>query len=160
MSIPSSSASRIFSVPLVSKLMTTQQRTTDYGRYGNLAANHMAQWLPMAFASIPAEETEGYFRALDNRVVDAIGDLEVSLTPPKSLQQTDFLAYSGQMQMSHLMAEEQVLAELVYLAPELGTEPEEPETDRDGTFIDLGWTPPRAAESGFAEEFEESPTDR
>lgn len=160
MSIPSSSASRIFSAPLVSKLMTTQQRTTDYGRYGNLAANHMAQWLPTAFASIPAEETEAYFRALDNRVVDAIGDLEVSLTPPKSLQQTDFLAYSGQMQMSHLMAEEQVLAELVYLAPEPGIDPEEPETDRDGAFIDPGWTPPRAAESGFAEEFEESPTDR
>ena len=160
MSIPSSSASRIFSAPLVSKLMTTQQRTADYGRYGNLAANHMAQWLPTAFASIPTEEQEGYFRALDNRVVDAIGDLEVSLTPPKSLQQTDFLAYSGQMQMSHLMAEEQVLAELVYLAPEPGVEPEEPETDRDGTFIDPGWTPPRAAESGFAEEFQESPTDR
>ena len=160
MSIPSSSASRTFSAPLVSKLMTTQQRTTDYGRYGNLAANHMAQWLPTAFATIPTEEHEGYFRALDNRVVDAIGDLEVSLTPPKSLQQTDFLAYSGQMQMSHLMAEEQVLAELVYLAPEPGAEPEEPETDRDGAFIDPGWTPPRAAESGFAEEFQESPTDR
>jgi hypothetical protein len=61
------------------------------------------------------------------------------------------------MQMSHLIAEEQVLAELVYLAPEPGAEPE---TDRDGAFIDPGWTPPRAAESGFAEEFEESPTDR
>ncbi len=160
MSIPSSSASRIFSAPLVSKLMTTQQRTTDYGRYGNLAADHMAQWLPTAFASIPAEEQQEYFRALDSRVVDAIGDLELSLTPPKSLQQTDFLAYSRQMQMSHLMAEEQVLAELVYLAPEPGAEPEEPETDRDGVFVDPAWTPPRAAESGFAEEFEESPTDR
>ncbi len=135
---------------LASRAMTANGRTTDYGRYGNLAADHMARWLPTAFAAV--EDREGYFRALDDRVANTIRDREVSLTPPKRLQETDFPAYAGQVQMAHLMAQEQVLAELVYLDPEPGMDPDEPETDRDGAFIDPGWTPPRLAESGLSED--------
>ena len=149
MTVESSSASTTSSA-LASMTMTANGRTTDYGRYGNLAADHMARWLPTAFAAV--EDREGYFRALDDRVANTIRDREVSLTPPKRLQETDFPAYAGQVQMAHLMAEEQVLAELVYLDPEPGMDPDEPETDRDGAFIDPGWTPPRLAESGLSED--------
>ncbi len=149
MTVESSSASTTSSA-LASMTMTANGRTTDYGRYGNLAADHMARWLPTAFAAV--EDREGYFRALDDRVANTIRDREVSLTPPKRLQETDFPAYAGQVQMAHLMAEEQVLAELVYLDPEPGTDPDEAETDRDGAFIDPGWTPPRLAESGLSED--------
>ena len=149
MTVVSSSASTTSSA-LASRTMTAKGRTTDYGRYGNLAADHMARWLPTAFAAV--EDREGYFRALDDRVANTIRDREVSLTPPKRLQETDFPAYAGQVQMAHLMAEEQVLAELVYLDPEPGMDPDEPETDRDGAFIDPGWTPPRLAESGLSED--------
>ena len=149
MTVVDSSASTTFSA-LASRTMTANGRTTDYGRYGNLAADHMARWLPTAFAAV--EDREGYFRALDDRVANTIRDREVSLTPPKRLQETDFPAYAGQVQMAHLMAQEQVLAELVYLDPEPGMDPDEPETDRDGAFIDPGWTPPRLAESGLSED--------
>jgi hypothetical protein len=45
------------------------------------------------------------------------------------------------MNMAHLMAEEAVLAEMVYLPPEPGLESEEdePMTDETGAFIDPGW---------------------
>lgn len=124
-------------------------RTGDYGRYGNLAAAHMARWLPAAFAAV--EDPEAYFRALDDRVSEAIRDRERSLTPPKSLQETDFPAYAGQVQMAHQMAEDAVLAEMVYLDPEPGTEPDEPETDQDGAFLDRGWTPPRSDETDLSD---------
>lgn len=149
MTVVDSSASTTFSA-LASKTMTANGRTTGYGRYGNLAADHMARWLPTAFAAV--EDQEGYFRELDDRVANTIRDREVSLTPPKRLQETDFPAYAGQVQMAHLMAEEQVLAELVYLDPEPGMDPDDPETDRDGAFIDPGWMPPRQAESGLSED--------
>lgn len=149
--VVSSSASTTSS-GVASKPMMQDPRTTDYGRYGNLAADHMARWLPTAFAAIPAEDRAGYFRDLDDRVADTIRDRERSLTPPKSLQETDFPAYAGQLQMAHLSAEEAVLTELVYLDPEPGVDPEEPETDRDGAFIDRGWTPARADETGYPDE--------
>jgi len=149
MIVVDSSASTTSSA-LASRTMTANARTTDYGRYGNLAADHMARWLPSAFAAV--EDREEYFRALDDRVANTIRDREVSLTPPKRLQETDFPAYAGQVQMAHLMAEEQVLVELVYLDPEPGMDPDEPETDRDGAFIDPGWTPPRLEESGLSED--------
>ncbi len=145
-----SSSSSTTSSALASRTMTANGRTTDYGRYGNLAADHMARWLPTALAAV--EDREGYFRELDDRVANTIRDREVSLTPPKRLQETDFPAFAGQVQMAHLMAEEQVLAELVYLDPEPGMDPDEPETDRDGAFIDPGWTPPRLAEAGLSED--------
>lgn len=149
MTAASSSASTTCSA-LASRTMSEQARTADYGRYGNLAADHMARWLPSAFAAI--EDPEGYFRVLDDRAAEAIRDRERSLTPPRSLQETDFPAYAGQVQMAHLMAEEQVLAELVYLDPEPGVDPSEPETDPDGAFIDPGWRPPRADETGLIDQ--------
>ena len=133
--------------------MAEQARTADYGRYGNLAADHMARWLPSAFGAI--EDPEGYFRALDDRVASTIRDRERSSTPPRSLQATDFRAYAGRMQMAHLIAEEQVLYDLVYLDPEPGVDPGEPETDRNGAFIDPGWSPPRADETGLIDELSE-----
>ena len=128
--------------------MSSNPPTVDYGRYGNLAVTHMARWLPRALAAI--EDRVGYFRALDDRVSEAIRDRERSLMPPKSLQETDFPAYAGQARMAHQMAEEAVLAEMVYLDPEPGADPA-PETDQDGAFLDRGWAPPRAEETGLSD---------
>ena len=118
------------------------------GPYGTLAARHMARWLPSTYAAIPAEEREAYFTRLDRQVADAMSERERSLRPPRSLQETNFMEYVGQMNMAHLMAEEQVLAELVYLAPEPNLESEagEPEMDPTGAFVDRGWKSPRLAE--------------
>jgi hypothetical protein len=117
---------------------------TDLGPYGTMAARHMARWQPSAYAAIPAADRDRYFRELDEQIADAIQNRERSLKPPCSLQESDFLAYVGQMNMAHLMAEEAVLAEMVYLPPEPGLESEadEPMTDETGAFIDPGWRSP------------------
>ena len=121
---------------------------TYLGQYGTLALRHMARWQPSTYAAIPEAEREAYFLRLDEEVADAIRELELSLMPPKSLQETNFMEYVGQMNMAHLMAEEQVLADLVYLLPEPGLESErgEPELDETGAFIDRGWKSPALTE--------------
>ena len=121
---------------------------TYLGQYGTRALRHMARWQPSTYAAIPEAEREAYFLRLDQEVADAISALERSLRPPKSLQETNFMEYVGQMNMARLMAEEQVLADLVYLPPEPGLESEEgePELDETGAFIDRGWKSPALTE--------------
>ena len=115
------------------------------GVYGELAAKHMARWQPSTYAAIPAEEREQFFVTLDEEVSQAVTNLELSLKPPSELEETDFEKYLGQLQMAHLMAEEEILKAMVYLPPEPGLESEEdePETDESGAFIDRGWNNPR-----------------
>lgn len=128
----------------------------DFGQYGTLAARHMARWQPSTYAAIPAGEREAYFRELDERVTDAILDRERSFQPPPSLQEKDFSEYVGQMKMAHLMAEEEVLGELVFLPPEPGLESEadEPGTAPNGGWVDPGWRDPMTALVETDEEWE------
>ena len=121
---------------------------SDLGLYGEMAARHMARWQPSTYAAIPAEEREAYFLRLDDEVEQAIRNLELSLKPPASLQETNFAEYVGQMNMAHLLAEEEVLAEMVYLPPEPGLESEagEPEIGPNGGWVDPGWRSPRLTE--------------
>jgi hypothetical protein len=138
------------SLALASGTMSLNQvRAAEYGRYGNLAADHMARWMPTLFAAI--EDREAYFHALDDRVAETIRDRERSSMPPKSLQEADFPAYVRQAQTAHHLAEEAVLAEMVFLDPEPGVDSDEPETDGDGAFLDPGWLPPRAEETGLSD---------
>jgi hypothetical protein len=139
------------------------------GVYGELAARHMARWQPSTYAAIPAEEREAYFLRLDDEVEQAVRNLELSLKPPTSLQETDHQKYVGQMNMARVMAEEEVLKAMVYLPPEPGLESEEdePETDESGAFIDRGWNNPRLemsdeewAEKRAERDWEPLPTQR
>jgi len=114
----------------------------DFGPYGNLAAMHMAKWLPVALAGV--EDPTRYFRDLDARVTAAIRDRELSLMPSTSTKETNFRAYMALSQTAHHEAETQVLAEMVYLAPEPGAEPNEPPTDPSGAYVNPGWRPWRA----------------
>jgi hypothetical protein len=147
---PSTSSSR----KLPSSLME------DFGQYGTLAARHMARWQPSAYAAIPAGEREAYFRGLDEEVSQRIADRAHFLKPPESLQETDFLEYVGQMNMARLMAEDEVLAELVYLPPEPGLESEagEPEIAPNGGWTDPGWRDWRTSLYQTDEEWEEQAT--
>ena len=114
------------------------------GPYGTLAIRHMARWQPSTLAAIPETEREAFFVRLDEEVTDAIEDLEASLRPPTSLQETDFETYVGRMAMARRDAEEEILRAMVFLPPEPGLESEadEPETDETGAYIDRGWNPP------------------
>jgi len=121
---------------------------SDLGQYGTLAARHMARWQPSTYAAIPEAERVAHFQRLDDEVMEAVERLERSLKPPRSLQETDFLKYQGQLNMARRMAEEQVLADMVFLPPEPGLESEagEPELDETGAFIDRGWKSPALTE--------------
>lgn len=128
------------STQLASMMMT--QPHQDFGPYGNLAASHMARWLPVALAAV--EDPEDYFRDLDARVTTAIRDRELSLMPSKMLQETNFSLYTTLSQTAHHEAEVQVLAEMVFLTPEPGAEPHEPPMDSSGAYVDPNWRPWRA----------------
>jgi hypothetical protein len=119
----------------------------DMGIYATIAERHMARWCPSAYAAIPAADRTRWFRRLDEEVTNAIEERERSLRPKAELQKTNFTEYVGQMRMAHLMAEEEVLAAMVYLPPEPGLESEadEPMTDETGAFVDPGWKPDRLA---------------
>ena len=111
----------------------------DFGPYGNLAADHMRQWLPVALAAV--EDQAAFFRDLDARVATAIRDRERFLMPPKRLQETDYPAYASLSETAHHEAEVQVLAEVVFLDPEPGADPGEPTMDLSGAYVDLNWRP-------------------
>jgi len=115
------------------------------GPYGEMAAKHMRRWQPTAYASIPVQERESYFLELNEAVAEAIRGREHSLMPPARLAQDDHQEYVAQLHMSHLMAEEAVLAEMVLLAPEPGPlgEEDEPAKDSTGAYLDPGWRSPR-----------------
>jgi hypothetical protein len=122
---------------------------TDFGRWGALAARHMARWQPSTWAAIPEAERGRFFRDLDDEVMDAIIERERCLRPPPSLQETDPAEYLGQVRMARLTAEEEVLKELVYLPPEPGLESEadEPEIAENGGWVDRAWRDPNSTES-------------
>ncbi len=131
---------------------------TDYGRFGNLAARHMARWRPSDWAAIPAQDRERYFLDLDEQVGQEISRRVAQFAPPKELQLTDFLQYQGQLKMAWHMAESEVLAEMVYLPPEPGLESEqdEPQMADNGGWTDPGWVSPWAQIMMAGEEDEES----
>jgi hypothetical protein len=152
---PSPSREPQFSQPPTSSPSTTWPTTTqatpipsatvsDPGLYGALAARHMARWQPAAYASILPDERDRWFRDLNDRVAQAIREREEQLILASDLASRDLLERQGQIQMAHLMAEEQVLAEMVLLPPEreaVASEGEPP-TDPGGAYLNPGWRSP------------------
>jgi hypothetical protein len=110
-----------------------------------MATKHMQRWQPTAYASIPTQERESYFLELNEAVAEAIRRREASLMPSASLAHDNHQEFVAQMNMSHLMAEDAVLAEMVLLPPEPGLASwgDEPETDSTGAYLDQGWRSPR-----------------
>lgn len=133
--------------------------TEDLGPYGTVARDHMARWLPATLAAIAAEDRTAYFRDLDERVAARIEALERFSRPPQTLQASDPMGYLGRMNMAHLMAEEQAMAELVYLYPEPGADPDEMVRDETGAFYDLGWTSPEMLDLEAEDRYDEENQD-
>lgn len=112
--------------------------------YAEMARNHMARYLPARFARI--EDPEAHFAALGATVASAVEELtrtlaEDSSDPPSTTEGPGFVERMGRMNSARLRAEEAVLAELVYLTPEPGTDTAT--TDETGAYIgpDPGMTP-------------------
>ena len=122
--------------------VTTPTVTPHPNPYGVLAWEHMARYLPDRFAQIP--DPAAYFSDLGEQAAEEIETLTPSLagTPPA---EEDYLSKVGRMRMARLMAEEKVLAEMVYLTPT--ADPDDAPRDQTGAYLghDPGmsptWTP-------------------
>ena len=105
----------------------------------------MARYLPTRYAQIP--DPAAYFGYLGQQVAHSVEALARTLaidSTASSSQEKDYPDRRGSMNMARLRAEELVLAEMVFLAPE--SDPDDPPRDETGAFIGpdpaMGpWTP-------------------
>lgn len=102
--------------------------TPQVSRYANLAARYWATYLPSRLETIPEAERAAFFADLGRQVDEMVtylaeDNLRVSSRPqdPPELRQR-------RERMAHLRAEEEALAELVYLPKERGTQSRETPT--------------------------------
>ncbi|RIJ77941.1 TnpV protein [Nakamurella silvestris] len=93
-------------------------------KYGRLAHDHWEKFLPTRFAEIPAPSREEFFSTLGQQVQDQVSTLSEALERADS-PNPEYLAEVGRLNMAKLMAEEKILAELVYLPPEIEDEEED-----------------------------------
>jgi hypothetical protein len=98
-------------------------------RYGLMAHKHWARWLPTRYASI--EDPASFFSDLGNQVAERIDTLALSLAGDDQPGE-GYLAKAGRLGQARHQAEEIVLADMVLLDPEPGTEddPQDPLTQR------------------------------
>lgn len=107
---------------------------TRTNRYGRMAEKHMARYLPTRYAQIP--NPAAYFSELGEQVAHRVEGLARTLgtsPTPASSEEEAYLDRRGSMNMARLRAEEVVLAEMVFLAPE--TDPHDAPRDETGAFI-------------------------
>ncbi|MBO0871811.1 MAG: hypothetical protein J2P19_00300 [Pseudonocardia sp.] len=107
-------------------------------RYGQLAMEHWARFLPHRYSRI--ENPNSYFSELGNRIQDEIEDLAQDLAgddPPGE----EYLQKVGRLNAARMQAEEQILREQVLLPAEPGTEMDE--TEPEPTTPSDGWAPVR-----------------
>ena len=106
--------------------------------YGARAMDYMRLHRPTALVAIP--EPEAYFTDLGEQILAQVLEVEEALAgqaPPGEA----FVDRLGRLKMARLMAEERVLAELVYSNWE--EEGDEPPMDETGAYVggQPGWEP-------------------
>ncbi|MGH9121970.1 MAG: hypothetical protein ACRDYC_08490, partial [Acidimicrobiales bacterium] len=107
-------------------------RLHTMNRYGLLAKRHMQEYLPAQYATI--EDPDRYFAELGEEISNQVAEVASALEGPSPADE-DYMATVGRLRMARLMAEEKVLAEMAFLPPEPGSDPEEPETDETGAYV-------------------------
>ena len=88
-------------------------------RYGLMARNHWARWLPSRFAGI--EDPDSFFSDLGKQVAERIDQLALRLAGDDQPGE-GYLGKAGRLGQARHQAEEIVLAEMALLPPEPGTE--------------------------------------
>ena len=86
-------------------------------RYGLMAQQHWAQWLPARYAAI--EDPDSFFSDLGKQVADRIDALALQLAGDDQPGE-GYLGKAGRLGQARNQAEEIVLAEMVLLDPEPG----------------------------------------
>ncbi len=96
-----------------------REKRAAMNTYGHLAMEHWREWLPTRFSQLP--DPEEFFTLLGEQVSDQIqsswSDLQRA-NPPSETEKADYLANVGRLNSLRQMAEERVLAEMVFLEPE------------------------------------------
>jgi hypothetical protein len=97
-------------------------------RYGLMARQHWARWLPGRYALI--EDPDSFFLELGIRAAERIDSLALTLAGDDQPGE-EYLSKAGRLGQARHQAEEIILAELILLEPEPepSQEPEHPETD-------------------------------
>lgn len=105
--------------------------TSPYpNRWGTAAWAHMIRYLPERLASIP--DPASYFCELGDQADTEVELLASALTTPAAVGES-FATVLGRARMSRLMAEEQILAELIYPTPT--TDPQDCARDATGAYL-------------------------
>ena len=92
-------------------------------RYGLMAQRHWARWLPQRYATI--EDPDSFFSTLGQETEQQIDDLATELAGD-DLPGEDYLAKTGRLTAARSQAEEIILPQQILLAPEPGTEEDNP----------------------------------
>ena len=111
-------------------------------RYGQMALDHMKNYLPTRYSQIPDPET--HFRMVGQEVSHQVANLEMTLAGSGPTE-PDYMTRAGQLRAAHMAAEEIVLADLVFLPPEV-PDPDDPTVRTDETGAYTGWNDPTRQE--------------
>ena len=111
--------------------MPTELMSPRPNHYGMLAWDHMARYLPDRYHQIP--DPTSFFFQLGEQVAEEIAETTAALAAHTSTSGDDYFDRVGRMRMAQLMAEEKVLAELVFLHPT--EDPDDAPRDETGAFI-------------------------
>jgi hypothetical protein len=108
---------------------TSTGREPVVNRYGRTAMAYYQTYLPSRLEQIPSGQVEEFFTQLGQRVEEKIQVQIPGLAGPDPVEE-DYLAKVGRLANARMQAEELVLAEMVYLPKEPGTENREMPQER------------------------------
>ena len=94
-------------------------------RYAAMAMTHWSRWAPTRVAAIPPAEREEFFTGLGIEVAEQITRTEEALLAAADLSGLGYLQTTGRLRAIRRQAEDLVLAEMVWIDPEPGTDPSE-----------------------------------
>jgi hypothetical protein len=116
-------------------------------RYGEMARDHWARWLPIQYAAI--EDPDSFFSDLGHQAearIDSLADTLAGDDQPGE----GYLGKVGRLGEARHRAEQIVLTENIFLPPEPGADPDEEDSDR----------PEPGPKWGLAVLYEDNPEDQ
>jgi hypothetical protein len=108
-------------------------------RYGLMARQHWARWLPGRYAAI--EDPGSFFTDLGRLVAERVDQLALRLAGDDQPGE-GYLGKAGRLGQARHQAEEIVLAEMVLLEPEPGTDEEPQDQEPESQPGERGTTSP------------------
>ena len=118
-------------------------------KYGAQARDHWVRVVPSRYAELP--NPEEFFEILGEQVQGQVDDLSITIAGPDPAGES-YLEKVGRLTMAQRQAEEIVLADLVWVTPELSADEEREEWE--------GWRPMDSTLSDWAWQMQDYPEDQ